>query len=164
MFKARCLSDETRNLVLIAISHIQLHVGSGSKFFALPHPHYAKWVDQNLLASIWKHTRQLNITVDVECHWTPQLMRENDTFIMEEIMKNNLTPKQMKLINLCRLYLQVLTIADIAAADGKSLLQSIYNGIQPKDRQSSLHWPRRSLLLNLLGTCGARHYCTYLLN
>jgi hypothetical protein len=46
------LRDETGNLVLIAISHIQIHVGSGSKIFALPYPHYAKWVEQNWLTSI----------------------------------------------------------------------------------------------------------------
>jgi hypothetical protein len=137
------LRDETGNLVLIAISHIQIQVGSGSKNFTLPYPHYAKWVEQNWLTLIWKHTHQLHITVDVEHHWIPKLTRENDIFLMDEFMKYNFTPYHMKLINQCRLYLQAITIADITAADGKRLLRNIFNGIHPQDRISTLYWPRQ---------------------
>lgn len=42
------LGDETDNLILIAISHLQIHVGSGTPFFALPYLHFAKWIDQKL--------------------------------------------------------------------------------------------------------------------
>jgi len=84
--------------------------------------------------------------VDVEHHWTHKLVRENDLFLMDEFMKYNFTPAQMKLINQCRLYLQVITIADITAADGKRLLRSTFNGIQPQDRISTLYWPRQEPL------------------
>ncbi len=36
------IADETGQLILIAISHVQLHAGSRTPFFALPYPHYAK--------------------------------------------------------------------------------------------------------------------------
>jgi hypothetical protein len=104
------LKDEIGELILVSISHLQLHVGSGTEFFALPYPHYAKWVEQNWLTSIWKHTHQMNITVDVERHWIPILAREHDQFLMDELMRYSFSPQQLRNINLCRLYLQVITI------------------------------------------------------
>jgi hypothetical protein len=72
------MEDTTGDLILIAISHLQIHTGSGTPFFALPYPNYAKWIDHTWLSSIWKHTHQLAITVEVECHWTTHRAREND--------------------------------------------------------------------------------------
>jgi hypothetical protein len=50
------LRDDIGQLILIAISHLQLRVGSAKPFFALPYPHYVKWLEKNWLTSIWKHT------------------------------------------------------------------------------------------------------------
>jgi hypothetical protein len=75
------MKDEIGNLILIAISHLQIHVGSAKPFFTLPYPIYAKWIDSNWLTAIWKHTHQLQIVVDVEKHWTLEMARTNDKFI-----------------------------------------------------------------------------------
>ncbi len=53
--------DETGQLILIAISHLQLRVGSVEPFFALPYPHYGHWIDCNWLTAIWKHMTQLQM-------------------------------------------------------------------------------------------------------
>jgi hypothetical protein len=65
------LKDESGKLILIALSHIQLHTGSSTPFFDLPYPYYAKWVEHNWLTSIWKDTNQLHLTLEVEDHWLP---------------------------------------------------------------------------------------------
>jgi hypothetical protein len=65
------LWDEAGQLILIAISHLQLQVGSENPFFALPYPHYEKWLDWNWLTAVWKHTAQMRMQVDIECHWLP---------------------------------------------------------------------------------------------
>jgi hypothetical protein len=54
------LEDNTGDLILIMISHLQLHVGSGTPFFALLYPHYARWIITNWLTSIWTHTPNTN--------------------------------------------------------------------------------------------------------
>jgi hypothetical protein len=43
--------DDTGQLILIAISHLQLLLGSATPFFALPYPHYARWIDHNWLTA-----------------------------------------------------------------------------------------------------------------
>lgn len=77
------LKDDIGDLILIAIFHVQIHVGSGSPYFTLPHPHSSNWIDSNWLTSIWKHMHQLNINVNVERHWTTSLTRQHDIFLME---------------------------------------------------------------------------------
>jgi hypothetical protein len=104
-------------LILIAISHLQLEVGSAKPFFALPYPQYAKWLDKSWLTSIWKHTAQIQMQVDIEHHWLPTIQRENDMMLMDFFMTLNFSPSQIKLINSCRLFLQELTLSDITAAD-----------------------------------------------
>ncbi len=89
------LKDSTGDLIVIVISHLQLHLGSGTPFFALPYPHYAKWKAHNWLTSIWKHTHQLQITVEVERHWKTQLAQHQDLFLMDEFIKHNFSSQQM---------------------------------------------------------------------
>jgi hypothetical protein len=137
------LKDEIGELILIAISHLQLHIGSGSPFFSPPYPHYSRWIDKTWLAAIWKHTHQVNITVEVEKHWIPTLARDNDQFIMELFQTHNFSPSQLRQLNSCRLFFQVLTLSDITAADGKSILSSASQGTKTLERISALHWPRQ---------------------
>jgi hypothetical protein len=136
--------DETGQLILIAISHLQLQVGSAKPFFTLPYPHYARWIDSTWLTAIWKHTVQLQMQVEVEHHWLPTLTRENDIMLMDLFMTLNFSHSQLKLINNCRLFLQVLTLSDITSADGKTLLPNYTKGIVSTDRTSSLKWPEQT--------------------
>ena len=128
------MRDEVGDLILIAISHLQIHIGSGTPFFALPYPTYAKWIDHTWLSSIWKHTHQLAITVEVERHWTTHRARENDVFLMDEFLKYNFSSQQLKQINTCRIFLQVILLSDITTADGKTILPTIRRGSKPIDR------------------------------
>ncbi len=99
------LGDEIGKLILIAISHLHLNIGAESPFFSCSYPPYAKWVEHNWLTNIWKHTNQLQITVDMESHWKPRCARQQDLVLMDEFMKYKFSLKQLGMINSCRLYL-----------------------------------------------------------
>ena len=43
-------------------------------------------------------------------------------------------------LNTCRIYLQVLTMADISTADRKLILPEVKNGKRPSFRSSTLQW------------------------
>ena len=135
--------DEVGRLLLIAISHQQLTLGIGSPFFRLSYSAHAPWIAHNWLTSIWKHTSQLHITVEVENHWIPILPRTGDAFLMELFQRFNFNKKQLGILNRCRLYLQVLTLSDITSAAGNTILPTISQGKRPQHRRSSLTWPRQ---------------------
>jgi hypothetical protein len=63
--------------------------------------------------------------LEVEQHWTPSKPRENDIFLVEYAMPLNLSISHLKMINQCRLHLQVITLSYITSADGKHISPSI---------------------------------------
>jgi hypothetical protein len=60
---------------------------------------------------------------------------------MDLALSLNLNFHQLSLINFCRLYLQVLTVADIAAADGIHLTLHAISGTRDPFCASSWEWP-----------------------
>lgn len=136
------LRDETGDLMLIQISHLQLHIRAPTPFFSLPFDQYAKWIDHTWLTSVWMHMSQLNIVIEVQDHWVPIFAWASDTMIMDLALTFNLNSKQLQQINRCRLYLQLLMISDLTTANGKQILPSIVTGYyRDKQRCSSLQWP-----------------------
>ena len=76
------------------------------------------------------------------------------------------TPKTLKRLNACRIFLQILTLADITDGSGSHILKCSLQGTRHIDRRSSFRWPqqvcpspaasniwRKSLLLLFCYTC-----------
>jgi hypothetical protein len=61
--------------------------------------------------------------------------------IMDFALQLNLNTSQLRQINACRLYLQVLTFSDISTAEGTHILPNIFQGRRSHDRVSTLKWP-----------------------
>jgi hypothetical protein len=53
------------------------------------------------------------------------------------------SPTQQRDINLVRLHLQVLTLSDLSASDGKTIRTNALSGIRELDHQLRKHWPRQ---------------------
>jgi hypothetical protein len=79
--------------------------------------------------------------MDIENQWLPSLSRENDSMIMDLVITLNLSPTQLREINLCRIYLQVLTLSDILVADGRSLEGEAQAGVRDLSCTSKHSWP-----------------------
>jgi hypothetical protein len=60
---------------------------------------------------------------------------------MEEFFKQHIPVAHMRILNRCRLYLQVITLSDISTADGHTILPEIKQGIWLEQRKSNLLWP-----------------------
>jgi len=135
------LRDEVGLQILCFLSELQLFIGSHKPVFSLSYPVYGQWVGDFWLVSIWRHLSQINFLLEIEEAWCPVLPRQFDDAIMDVAICFPFTSKQLQEINSCRLFLQVLTISDIADAQGIRLLKSAYLGFREDSRPSSLHWP-----------------------
>jgi hypothetical protein len=77
---------------------------------------YSKWINRTWLTLVWQF---LNATLKIEQHWVLQVTRERDNMLMDVVLTLNFIPSQFLLkLNLCQMYLQVLTVSDISTADG----------------------------------------------
>jgi hypothetical protein len=91
-----CQQDDVGKLILITISFLQLLLGAQKPFFSLCYTHFAKRVEKVWVTSIWQHTSQLNMFLEVEHHWVPPKPREQDVFLMEYAMSLNLPISHLK--------------------------------------------------------------------
>lgn len=74
----------------------------------------AKWI-----ASLRDYLHEINATFDFHDDCVPPPQRQNDTYIMEHVLQSKrFKPSEIRRINFCRLWLRVITVADIANAAG----------------------------------------------
>ncbi len=60
---------------------------------------------------------------------------------MDSFLKLRYKPNDLKILNQCRLYLQVYSLTDITSADGRIIVPHYKVGIMSQDRKSNLRWP-----------------------
>jgi hypothetical protein len=60
---------------------------------------------------------------------------------MDKALALHFSHTQLRQINTCRLYLQVLALSDILKADGRHILTSTMKGIRDTQHSSTLLWP-----------------------
>jgi len=74
----------------------------------------------------------------------PQEQWEHDLFLMCEFIYLGFKKKELEMINQCRLYHQVVTLTDIATADGKAIEEAYTGSTRNADRVSKLQWPTQN--------------------
>jgi hypothetical protein len=104
----------------IAFENWQWHVGIGQE--VLEYNDYQLIYDESAWFKATKEfMREHNIQIRIKQERFPRL-RENDRYIMEVALTMKLNNRQLKLLNRCRLFLGVITIADITNEQGTHIL------------------------------------------
>ena len=89
----------------------------------LPHME-AKW-----LSSVHMYLRKLSCRIELDKTYVPNTQRINDHHIMDLVIQSQMfAPKEVRLLNYCRMYLQVVTLSDITNATGQDLDLTMLNG------------------------------------
>jgi hypothetical protein len=127
-------------LLRIAVAWVQYAAGTGVSFLtdvSTPLPHLeSKWL---LSLRAFLHSISGSIEVDDAIVYPPQ--RIHDCYLMDSVLAApNFSPKQIRLIHYCRIYLQVLTLSDITLANGTHIDPSMYHGTKSLlSSQTRLH-------------------------
>ncbi len=127
------------NDFLTTIDSAQLHTGVGPPLMEITTP-MIKYAGPSLILSLRDQLTQIGGSLWIEDIWSPPLQREQDEFIMDRFLRiPGITTSQLHKANAVRLYLRVLTIADIAHPSGRFIPDGNLSG----DWQggSDLHWP-----------------------
>jgi hypothetical protein len=137
------LQDKTGKLIMIGLSHMQLLVGTGTLFLNEQYDKYSKEVPEGWLTSVWGFSSKAKLTFDIADHWLPVSQRQGDKFLMELFHHQSHPSTIISILNRCRIYLNVITVADIVSADGTHILPWVKQGHRHKDRHSTLNWPNQ---------------------
>jgi hypothetical protein len=83
------------------------------------------------------------------------LRRVDNQYLMQAFTNHGYTDKQLKKLNLCRMWTKVITLADTTTGDGKLLSSSSPTAIDPSTG------PKQENQTELAGRCGKRHSTTF---
>lgn len=95
---------------------------------------------KSLMTYCFQHGFKINTNIKL-----PLLVCSNDSFIMEEIIKSSWTPKELCIINECRMALKVVRVSDIVLADGRNISPWAWSG-EGTLCQNKLNWPKLAVL------------------
>ena len=93
------------------------------------------------ISEVWRFLGEVKGTIKMSGIWEPKIQREDDSTIMEEVIKQELHPTCLNNINRCRLYLRVFFLSDITTADGTELEEWALTGNHR--RKGPLLWPNQ---------------------
>ena len=86
---------------------------------------------------------QHNLRLEITDKWTLKPHCNHDRSLMKVSSESNISDFKLFHINCCRIYLQVLSVADISTADGTNIREEILSCMRIKDRKSPLVWPNQ---------------------
>ena len=131
------------NDYLVALDSTQLHTGVGPPLLEITSPPI-KYVTNSSILSLRGQLDSIGAGLWVEDKWLHPLQRENDAFLMDRFLQiPQITTLQLKQANEVRLYLRVLTIADLADPSGRFIPDNSLTG--EWQGGSDLHWPYQAL-------------------
>ena len=153
-------------LLRIAIAWAQFCAGIRSPILEdtstkLPHLE-AEWI-----LSLRQFLQDVQGQLELDTPFVTQLQRQGDAFLMDvAIQSGKFKPIQLRRLNYCRLYLNVLLVSDVCNANGTELDPEAYHGSQPavttkhKVNQScpnSKSWKQWRRLMYILAD-GSKHH------
>ena len=98
---------------------------------------------KSIVRFMWQFMTDHNIRIEDTTKEIP-LLREQDSSIMEDFRSNNLIKaSDYNLLNECRIYLKVFSLADIVDGSGKKITIKAWNGIQFDHKwRNTKYWPK----------------------
>ena len=131
----------TGNLIVQSLEQLRMEVGVNGNLFEFNYDKYkAIILTESWVQFTWKFLSDYNIT------FNPKIVefqnrREGDRCIMQEVIASGLlSDYELKWFNKCRMYLKVVTLADIVTPDGWSIRKDILDGQQNKTYRQ-FNWP-----------------------
>ena len=100
------------------------------------------YTDSLWLLSMREFLKTVRGSITLQPTYVPELERQHDTFIMDAVIASEwFTPREVKRVNWCRLYLQVTLISDITNVAGSHLDPNMIKGIvdHPKSSVTAGH-------------------------
>jgi endonuclease/exonuclease/phosphatase family metal-dependent hydrolase len=126
-----------QTLALIVIDRFQYNAGVGFPILEetrVPLPHLeGVWI-----TTVREYLADINGSLQIAQTTVQPLQRHGDRYIMEVILESKLfQPREIKFLNYCRLYLQILSLSDMYNAQGNAVAVGIYDGYRSVSQSRS---------------------------
>jgi hypothetical protein len=125
------------------VADTQLELGTFEPFLFLLHSvhgHYTltfTWVN-----AIWSFLELFKGTITLMNSWIPPPQRQHDQAVMSLAITSTYTKGELRQINMCYIYLHVISVSDITDFYGTCIKQSSYDGTRV-DTHPTIRWPKQ---------------------
>eukprot|EP00978_Attheya_sp_CCMP212_P034136 scaffold141687_cov34-Attheya_sp.AAC.3 len=90
-----------------------------------------------------QYLKNINGRIEITNAWRPKPQRAKDTFLMENFLNlKTYTPREMKILNACRMYYQVARVSAITTPDGSRLRANISSNEMSREQLNKVYQPQ----------------------
>jgi hypothetical protein len=128
---------------LISASFEQLRLELGLPGWITDHDYeiYNVMAMDSWITSVWKFANHFKIEVR-DTGTKLFTRRTHDVFFMEEFPRQGFRGADLAMLNICRMFLHCVTLADICTVDGKVITLSAWQGRRDWSCGAEFEWPR----------------------
>ena len=132
--------DKLGKLVTILMETVQLQSGLCDPLLNTT-IRWQAWVEHTWLHNLKDGLDTINGAIHTNC-WIPKAQRQYDRALMQVFASWNLTEKELRALNRCRLYLQVIFVSDITDLKGSKISKEAVQVVRFRD--SGYRWARQA--------------------
>ena len=146
MHVAACIHEGEREtitgeLIRAGLEQMQLETGLPGYLFSQDYSILETLTTDCWLKTVWQFAWHNEMSIK-DTVVKPKLYRDNDSFIMEEVIRHGFRAADLKKINECRMFLQVANLSEITTVDGKNITLNAWKGIKDINKLNDYQWPR----------------------
>jgi hypothetical protein len=119
-----------------------VEIGVGGSLFTQSFDRFGQLATDSWVKHTWRFLSEYGIMIK-DHTGDLKLRRRGDVFLTEVFIQHGLKGAALKRMNACRLYLQVETLSDIMAADGRHILHWAMDGRRITDNIKFHEWPNQ---------------------
>ena len=134
----------TGKLIRVSLELSQLEVGIGRNIFSLDYNSFHFLIEDSWIKTLWKFVDEHKIQLTPRNINLPLPQQEGDLFLTEAFQAQGYSKKEQVILNRCRMYLRVLTVADVMTGSGDSFTEA-YLGQKEQQPRNNYIWPRQEL-------------------
>ena len=135
-------SQSTPYLKAVLEGH-RLETGTSFPLFQQVFQNTAILTTDTWVKRVWEELDSLEVHVEPEAAELP-VLRQGDRLLMDVFLDALPPQEELKWLNWCRMYLNVVSLSEIVTADGRYVTTEAWNGTRLAPRRTQLQWPRTS--------------------
>lgn len=134
------ISTSTGTMYTQVWEGLVLELGLPRPPFTYPFSRFQRCTTPTQLHTIWQFCNDTGLSFQPREH-PLKPPRQNDQCLMEVFDQMNYSPKELQMLNICRLFLRTLYVSDFATGNGLHLDYARTLARQPFDIHTGIKWP-----------------------
>jgi Reverse transcriptase (RNA-dependent DNA polymerase) len=137
----RCRQHTVGKLLRASYEWAQMELGCRESIFCLKYSKFGKLLTECTLKATWRFISDEQIVIKAPQAQFEDLRQEDRLLIpcLSEVVSSDV----LQVVNRCRVFLRVVSLAEIATPDGQYITANAWLGIRG-DRMRSLRWPEQA--------------------